>query len=158
MLGKTIVALASLTMAASPCGAQMQDFDDLGAFRGGASVGAYFRLPLTREAGRPARVQMGFRISAVRSHRDSFAPAGPVYESEALDLRVVGSSKPTLLVAGRPLSGLPKDRLNLGTGETVAIAAGGVAVLLLLAVAAGGGGLGDTCPTIEGRRDHCINP
>ena len=46
-----------------------------------------------------------------------------------------------------------------GSGGQTALIVGGVLVaVVVLALAAGGAGLGDTCPTIEGSRDHCINP
>jgi hypothetical protein len=134
----------------------MAEFNDIAAARGGASVGAYFRLPLTRENGRAPRAQIGLRVAAIRDHRNFSAPAGPVHQTDALDLRLVGTPKPTLLVAGRPPADLSRERLNLSTGATVGIVVGGAALLLLLAVAAAGPGF-PGCPTIEGRRDHCID-
>jgi len=155
MLSRIAAALAALVMAAGPCAAQMQDAGETGAFRGGASVGAYFRLPLTSQAGQPARAQIGLLVSAVRDHRDYRSPAAPVHQIDALDLRLTGgTSRPTLLIAGRPAADLGQQRLNLSTGATVAVVAGGAVLLLLLAAVAAGPGFPD-CPTIDGRRDHC---
>ena len=155
MLRRLATAAAATAMAASPCAAQMADFDHAAAFRPGASVGAYFRLPLARETGKTARAQIGVRVSAIRDHRNVFAPAAPVNQTDALDLRLVGTPKPALLVAGRPLADRQQQRLNLGTGETIAIAAGGAALLLLLAVVAAGPGFPD-CPAVGGSTDHCL--
>jgi hypothetical protein len=132
----------------------MANFEHATAFRPGASVGAYFRLPLAREPGKPARAQIGVRVSAIRDHRDFMAPAAPVHQTDALDLRLIGTSKPALLLAGRPVSDLQRERLNLGTGETIAIVAGGAALLLVLAVVAAGPGFPD-CPAVGGSKDHC---
>jgi hypothetical protein len=156
MLSRIVAALAAASMAASPCAAQMHEFNDTAAFRGGASVGAYVRLPLAREAGKPARAQIGLRVTAIRDHRDYLSPAGPVHQSDALDLRLTGTSKPVLLIAGRPASKLSKERLNLSTGATVGVVVGGAAVLLLLAVAAAGPGF-PPCPIIDGSDDHCTD-
>jgi hypothetical protein len=156
MLGRIVAPLATAMMVASPCSAQMQDFNETGAFRPGASVGAYFRLPLTHEAGKPARAQVGLRVSAIRDHRDQWSPRAAVHQADALDLRLIGTTRPTLLVAGRPAADLPRQRLNLSTGATIAIVAGGAA-LLLLAAAASSVASFPGCPTIGGSRDHCID-
>jgi hypothetical protein len=134
----------------------MPEFNDRGAVRNGASVGAYFRLPLAHQAGKPAKPQIGLRVSAIRDHRNQWSPRAAVHQADALDLRLVGAPKPTLLVAGRPAADLPRRRANLSTGATIAIVAGGAALLLLAAAAAAGPGFPD-CPTIGGSRDHCID-
>ena len=155
MLSRMATALAATSMAALPSAAQTANFEEATAFRPGASVGAYFRLPLSREAGRPARAQIGLRIAAIRDHRDFRAPGGLVHETDTLDLRLIGTPRPTLLVAGTPVADLPRERLNLGTGETIAIVAGSAAVLLLVAVLAAGPGFPD-CPAVGGSTDHCL--
>jgi hypothetical protein len=156
MLGRITTMIAAAMMAASPCAAQMADFEHSTAFRPGASVGAYFRLPLEAYGARRPRAQIGLRLSAIRDHRDRFSPDGPVRQSDAFDLRLSGMSGPSLLIAGRPVLGSRQDRLNLGTGETVALVAGGVGVLLLLAVVAAGPGFPD-CQPVGGNSDHCID-
>lgn len=156
MLGRLTTAVVATLVAASPSVAQMTNFEHANTFRPGASVGAYFRLPLSREAGKPARAQIGLRVAAIRDQRDYRSVAAPVDRTDALDLRLIGTSKPTLLIAGRPAADLPRERLNLSTGATVAIVAGGAALLLLLAAVAAGPGFPD-CPTVGGRRDHCID-
>lgn len=155
MLSRMATAVAATVIAATPAAAQMTNFEHATAFRQGASVGAYFRLPLAREAGKPARVQIGLRVSAIRDHRDFVDAAAPVHQADALDLRLIGTSKPALLVAGRPAADLQRERLKLGTGETIAIVAGGAALLLVLAVVAAGPGFPD-CPAVGGSTDHCL--
>jgi hypothetical protein len=147
MLGRMATAFAAAMMVASPSAAQMANFEHPGTFRPGATVGAYFRLPLEREGGN--------RVAAVRDQRDW--PAAPVQQADALDLRLIGNSRPTLLIAGRPAAQLPRERLNLSTGATVAIVAGGAVLLLLVAAAAAGPGFPD-CAPVGGQTDHCIDP
>lgn len=161
MLNRTMAAAAALMMAVSPCAAaaQTSHYQDLGAHRTGGSVGAYFRVPFGRANGERARPQFGVRMSAIHSYRDSLAPTGPVYQADALDLRLTDLRGATLLVAGRPVTDEEGRRLNaLGTAETIGLVAGGLLLLVVVAVAAGGAGFPDTCPTVDGRRDHCTNP
>ena len=155
MLGRMATAFAAAMVVASPSAAQMANFEHPGTFRPGATVGAYFRLPLEREGGRPARAQIGLRVAAVRDQRDW--AAAPVQQADAIDLRLIGNSRPTLLIAGRPAAQLPRERLNLSTGATVAIVAGGAVLLLLVAAAAAGPGFPD-CAPVGGQTDHCIDP
>ncbi|HEY0116408.1 MAG TPA: hypothetical protein VGB54_11860 [Allosphingosinicella sp.] len=160
MLSRIVMNVAAMAAALAPgAAAAMPQFDDPGAARRGASVGAYLRLPFSPGGERGARPQIGVRIAMVQTSSDPGAPTAAVRETDALDLRLSGAARPTLLIAGRPVLREHTQRMNaLGTAGTVGLVAGGVVLLLVVAVAAGGGGLGDTCPTIEGGRDHCIDP
>jgi len=52
-----------------------------------------------------------------------------------------------------------EHKSGLSTGSTLLIVGGVVVAVVAIALAAGGGaGFGDTCPVIDGSRDHCINP
>ena len=155
MLSRLATALAATGIAAGSSAAQVANFEQATSFRPGVSIGAYFRLPLTREGSRPGRAQVGLRVSAVRDHRDFMAPAAPVHQTDALDLRLIGANRPVLLVAGIPAGDLQRHRLRLGTGETIAIATGSAALILLVAVVAAGPGFPD-CPAVGGSQDHCI--
>jgi hypothetical protein len=124
----------------------------------GATVSAYLRIPFARRPSERLRPHLGMRMAVVHGAADSLAPAGRVDRADVLDLRLIGLTAPTLLVAGRPVTGRGTRLHALGTAETIAIGVGGVALLLVAAVVAGGGGFPDTCPTIGGNRDHCINP
>jgi hypothetical protein len=159
MLSRVVMAASATMLAICPAHAEpIPQFQEIAAQRTGAAVGAYLRLPFQRTAGRPARLQAGLRLSAIRHPSDSRGIPTEIRDTDVVDLRLAGLLQPTFLVAGRPLGDERNGRLNLGTGETIAIAGGGLLVLLVVAVSAGGGGLGDTCPTIGGSRDHCINP
>jgi hypothetical protein len=87
------------------------------------------------------------------------APAVPeACVPTGLEIGVGRSRKPALYVNGQNSAEL-QDRLAVkgSTGKTVLIV-GGVLLVLVVVVAAGGDGFGDTCPTVGGSRDHCINP
>ncbi|HEY0116616.1 MAG TPA: hypothetical protein VGB54_12940 [Allosphingosinicella sp.] len=160
MLSRIVMIVAAMAVAMAPgAAAAMPQFDDPGAAQRGALVGAYLRLPFSPTGQRGSRPQIGLRIAIVQSPADHRAATAALRQTDALDLRLSGGPRPTLLIAGRPVLREHNQRMNaLGTAGTVGLVAGGVVLLLVVAVAAGGGGLGDTCPTIEGRRDHCINP
>ena len=67
---------------------------------------------------------------------------------------------PQVFMQGRRTASPVQTRLGLGGsgGQTVLIVGGVLVALIVVALAAGGAGPGDTCPTINGSRDHCINP
>ena len=130
-LGKSLAFAAACSMAATPCSAaDLTQFDDRGARRSGAGVGAYFRVPLGGvRAGEP---QAGMRLTVTHDYRDARAPTAPVFQGETFDLRLVGERRPTLYFAGRPVTGEQARRANLtGVGTIVTVA--------ILAAAAVGG-------------------
>ena len=147
--------LAVTTMIVSPCAAQMPQFEERGVSQRGAAVGAYFRIPFEGRGGRRSRPQLGMRVTSIQSERDYRAPTTPIREAEAFDLRLSGMAKPTLLIAGRQVLGQREERVNLSTGATIALAAGGLGLLLLVAVVAAGPGFPD-CEPVGGNSDHCI--
>lgn len=154
-----IAAAAGFMAAASPCAAaDMSRFADMEPARVGASVSAYLRIPFVRSSSERSRPHWGMRMSVIHSQQDSLTRAGQRDRADVLDLRLTGMASPTLLVAGRPVTGRGRRLNALGTAETIVIGVGGAAVLLVVAVVAGGGGFPDTCPTVGGQRDHCINP
>ena len=155
MLAKAVFVAALCSVIASPCrAADIPGPTDLGAPRSGAAAGIYFRLPLSRSASGRSSPQFGFRLSAVHDYRGARAPAAPVYRADALDFRLSPGSQPALLVGGQPVNRRDRERLNLSTGATIAVAGGGVLLLLLIATVAAGPGL-PGCPTIGGSTDHC---
>ena len=159
MLMKAISAAAALCMIASPCvAAEFPDFQEAGARRSGVAGGVYVRLPLGRSAAASSAPQVGLRVSGIQDYRDARSGTAMVREVDAVDFRLAGSARPTLLIAGQPVERLARERLNLSTGATIAVAGGGLLLLVVIAAAAGGGGFGDTCPTVGGNRDHCIDP
>lgn len=157
---KRIIAVAAcLTTASGPCAAaDISPLTNSESARMGATVSAYLRIPFVRRPNERLRPHLGMRMAVVHSARDSLVPARRADRADVLDLRLTGLTAPTLLVAGRPVTGRGTRLHALGTAETIAIGVGGVAVLLVAALVAAGGGFPDTCPTVGGQRDHCINP
>ena len=161
MLTRLTAAIALVATATTPGIAQTAPaaaFAETASPRHGATIGAYFRIPLDRRSDRPTRPQLGFRIAAVQDNRDAVTKRGSVTDRDVLDFRLSGTARPTLLIGGTPVTGPTARRLNaISTGEAIAIGGGVVLVLLVVALAAGGGGFGDTCPVIDGDRSHCID-
>jgi hypothetical protein len=128
MLKTAIAFTAACSMAASPClAADLAGFDEVGARRSGAGVGAYVSVPLGGP--RSGRTQAGLRLTVSHDYRDATAQTAPVIRSEALDLRLIGDREPTLYMAGRPLTGEQARRNNLtgvGTLVTVVVIAAAV--------------------------------
>ena len=151
--------IVALAVAAAPSVASaMEVSGEIGHHQSGASAMAYLRLPFGGTRDQPRGPQLGVRVAALQSYRDARAPTGPVYQADALDLRLTAHARPTLLVAGQRLSTSPRRLNALGTAGTIALVGGGVLLLVLVAAAVGGAGFGNTCPTVGGSRDHCINP
>ena len=128
MLKTAIASAAACSMAASPClAADLAGFEETGARRSGAGVGAYVALPFGGP--RSGRTQAGLRLTVSHDYRDAAAQTAPVIRSDAFDLRLVGDREPTLYLAGRPVTGEQARRNNLtgvGTLVTVVVVAAAV--------------------------------
>lgn len=132
MIRNLLALTAAGAMAASPCvAADFADFDEPGARRSGAGVGAYVEIPLSGP--RAGRTQAGLRLTVSHDYRDARAQTAPVVRADALDLRLVGDRETTLYMAGRPVTGEEARRNNL-LGP-----AGSVIGLVVLAAAIVGG-------------------
>ena len=112
MLRKLIALAAAGSMAASPClAADFAQFQDTGARRSGAGLGAYVEIPFSGP--RSGRTQAGLRLNVTLDYRDARSQTAPVVRGEAFDLRLVGDRQPTLYMAGRPVTGEEGRRANL---------------------------------------------
>lgn len=133
MLKTIAAAAAALSLVAAPCSAaELIDQKDPGARRSGASLGAYVRLPLgPRHAGERGP-SAGLRLTAVHDYRTAGAPRATLIESDTLDLRLLGSKKPALYLAGVPVGDETRRRHNLNGVNTV------VTIVILAAAAVGG--------------------
>lgn len=126
-------AVAALSLLAAPSSAaELIDHKDPGARRSGATFGAYYRVPLGAGPGGRSGPAAGLRLTAVHDYRNPGAPRAAMIESDALDLRLTGSKKPALYVAGLPVSGEARRRYNLTGVNTV------VTVVVLAAAVVGG--------------------
>lgn len=128
MLNKAIAIAAACSMAASPClAADLAGFEETGARRSGAGVGAYVEVPFGGP--RSGRTQAGLRLTVSHDYRDDAARTARVIRGDAFDLRLVGDREPTLYMAGRPVTGEEAQRNNLtgiSTLVTVAVVAAAV--------------------------------
>jgi hypothetical protein len=119
---------AACSMAATPClAAELTQFNDSGARRSGAGLGAYVSIPLG--GARDGRPQAGMRLTVTHDYRNAQAQSAPVVRADTFDLRLIGDRRPTLYVAGQPVTGEQARRNNLtgvGTLVTVAIVAAAV--------------------------------
>jgi hypothetical protein len=126
-------AVAAFSLLAAPCNAaELIDHKDPGARRSGAALGAYVRLPLGARPDGERGPVAGLRLTAVHDYRTAGAPKADLIESDTLDLRLLGSSKPALYLAGVPVGGEERRRQNLTGASTV------VVVVLLVGAAVGG--------------------
>jgi hypothetical protein len=132
---RNLLAFAAATMiAANPCLAAELPAQggDIGARRSGAALGAYFRLPLGPRANEGSRPAAGLRLTAVHDYRTAGAPRASLIESDTLDLRLLGTKKPALYLAGVPMSEKERQRRNLTGASTV------IVVVVIAAAAVGG--------------------
>ena len=133
MLGRLAAAAAAFSLAASPCAAaELVDYRDPGVRRSGAALGAYVRLPLGARPDGHRGPAAGIRLAAVHDYRTAGAPRAALIESDTLDLRLLGSKKPALYIAGKPMGGEAGRRRNLRGAGTV------VLVALVIGAAVGG--------------------
>ncbi|MGZ8999135.1 MAG: hypothetical protein ACXW2T_09800, partial [Allosphingosinicella sp.] len=108
MLIRLVGAFALLSTAMTPSFAQsasFAQFPQAASPRNGALAGAYLRVPLDRHGNRAVRPQAGLRIAASQDYRDPNSGQGSVINRDAFDLRLTGMSRPTLLLAGTPMTG-----------------------------------------------------
>jgi hypothetical protein len=133
MLRHFAAAAAALSLLATPCpAAELVDYKEPSARRSGASLGAYVRLPLGTRADRSRGPAAGFRLTAVHDYRSAGAPRAALIESDAIDLRLLGSKKPALYLAGVPASEKQRRKQNLTGVSTVVVA------VVIVAAAVGG--------------------
>lgn len=133
MLKHIAAAAAALSLVATPCGAaELVDQKDPGARRSGAALGAYVRLPLGAQPSRERRPSAGLRMTAVHDYRNAGAQRALFVESDTIDLRLLGAKKPTLYLAGVPVTGEEGRKRQL-TGVSTA-----VTVVILVAAVVGG--------------------
>jgi hypothetical protein len=133
MLKRLAAAAAAFSLAAAPCGAaELVEFKDPGARRSGAALGAYVKLPLGASLAERRGPAAGLRLTAVHDYRTAGAPRAALIESDTLDLRLIGSKRPALYLAGVPVGGEEGRRQNLTGVSTV------VVVVVIAAAAVGG--------------------
>lgn len=126
-------AAAALSLIAAPCSAaELVDQRDPGARRSGAALGAYVRIPLGARAEGQSGPAAGLRLTAVHDYRNAGAPRAALIEKDTLDLRLLGSKKPALYLAGVPLGDKERRRHNLNGVNTV------VTIVIIAAAAVGG--------------------
>lgn len=136
MIARVIAFAAACTMAATPClSAELPNYDSRGERHSGAMAGAYFRIALSPGKGVKPGPQAGFRLAMTHDYRTASAPGASLVQADALDLRLTGNEKPTLYLAGRPVTGKEAQKMNMSTAGTIALV--GVGVLLLVVVAYG---------------------
>lgn len=122
-----------------------------------AYAGLSFRLPLRAEGRSKPLVRLQARLDAAR--RGVGSDALPDLRPTGLELGLLETGKPALFVNGRSTADVQRQLGLGGSGGQTALVVGGVLLaVVVIAVAAGGGGMGDTCPTVDGSRDHCIDP
>ncbi len=127
------LAAAALSLVATPCGAaELVDQKDPGARRSGAALGAYVRLPLGAQPSRQRGPAAGLRLTAVHDYRNADAQRATFVESDTIDLRLLGGKKPTLYLAGVPVTG-EEGRKHKLTGVSTL-----VTVVIIAAAAVGG--------------------
>ena len=155
VIGCGAAVLAAGIMIAQPCAAQSINSADFER-----PPSAFAGINLTLPLGTTARPKPSVRLQFTADYgsRDRAYPSQN-FKPRGLEIGLLETGKPTLFLNGRQTFNSP-NRLGMGgSGSQTALIVGGVLVAaVVLAVAAGGSGLGDTCPTINGSRDHCINP
>ena len=104
-----LAAFALLTAQAAPAAEWGAD----GGRHSGVFAGAYVRLPLTGPRAAPSPARAGLRLSVVHQYRDAGAPLRR-YEADALDLRFGADARPSLHLAGQPLTA---DRFGYADDE-----------------------------------------
>jgi|GEM_PF-2097509 len=154
-IGVTAV-LVAIACLSQPCAANT-GHTALFVQRPAEYVGLGIQLPLgTRSKPKPTmrlQVRLGYRA------QDQANASAPIYRPKGLEFGLSRTGQPALFFNGETAMNA-QTRLGFGgSGSNTALIIGGVLLaVVVVAVAAGGAGLGDTCPTVEGSRDHCINP
>lgn len=104
MIGRALAFAALAGVVAAPCAAaDLNLAADPAERRSGAAAGVYLAVPFGGE--RSGRAQGGLRLRMTHDYRDAAARPVRSASTDALELRLVGDSRPTLYVAQRPLTG-----------------------------------------------------
>lgn len=154
-IGSAAGTVAAGLLVAQPCAAQSVDTRQ---FARPASAFAGVSLSMALAPASKPKPVLRLRFAADPGSRDGKNP-NTDFMPRGLEIGWLDSGKPALFVNGRTAVDA-RDQLGLGGsgGQTALIIGGVLVAVVVLAVAAGGAGPGDTCPTIGGSRDHCINP
>lgn len=149
-----VLAIAGL-LAAQPCAAQSAN---AARFERPVSAFAGVNLTLAIDPAIKAKPSVRLQFTADPGSEDGTIPSMD-FRPRGLEIGLLETGKPAVFVNGRSAAKV-QDELDFGGsgGQTALIVGGVLVAVVVLAVAAGSSGLGDTCPTIEGSRDHCINP
>jgi hypothetical protein len=149
-LGAAIIAAGFI--AAQPCAAASGYSERSSS----AFAGLNIRMPLGEARARPvARLQFtaGYNLRDVRSGSTE------TFRAKGLEIGAARNGKPNFYLNGHSTADMQRRfGANGSTGSTLLIVGGVLLAVVVIAVAAGGAGMGDTCPVIDGSRDHCINP
>lgn len=154
-LTKWAAAAAAMTLLAQPCVAA--DFTQDSQVRLGTPA-AFAGVKLNwnfgqRESARPtARLQ----LTTAQRLRNPVSGEITTLRPSGFEFGASKAGKPTLYFGGHDQAEFQR-KLGL-SGGTTALIVGGVLVGVIIIALAAGSGPGDTCPTYEGSRDHCINP
>lgn len=150
-IGTAAVVLAAGLLAAQPCAAQGVNATQ---FERPVSAFAGISLRWTFDSAAEPKPSVRLQFSA-----DPGSSAGTDFRPRGLEIGLRDTGKPALFVNGRSAA-VAQSELGLGGsgGQTALIVGGVLIAVVLIALAAGGAGPGDTCPTIGGSRDHCVNP
>ena len=128
--GLLIAAAAALAASPSPA-AGHPAVGPYGAWRHGAVVGAYLSLPFDGMAPRPVRAGLRFRLAYAPDR--ATGAFGESVEADLVDLSFSHAADATLLIGGLAVTGRKAANLEAGSGETVALVAGGLAAAGLTA-------------------------
>ncbi len=158
-MGKAIIVIASalaVLATAPPAAAQPLHLAEFDQHRP-AFAGLNLRLPL----GAVAQPRPVLRLQVVADHsaQQRRDPSSQRLRPKGFEIGLSSTGRPALFVNGQPASDA-QNRLGMGDtgGNRLLIVGGVVLAVVVIAVVAGGAGPGDTCPTVNGSRDHCINP
>jgi hypothetical protein len=157
LLKSGAAVFAAAIFAAQPCAAA-DDIRDSGA--GDRSVAAFAGMSLRLPVGEARRARPTARLQFTTSYavRDARTGSTATFRAPGLEIGAGKAGKAAFFLNGEKAADV-QGRMGLGgTGTTLLVVGGVLLGVVVVALAAGGAGIGDTCPIINGSRDHCINP
>jgi hypothetical protein len=155
-LGSNVAAAAMLALVAQPCLAA-ENYREAPVRMG--APGGFAGVRLHWSVGEGVRAKPTARLQMTTTQRLHNPVTGEISTTRAsgFELGLARAGKPALYFGGHDQAEVNR-KLGLSGGTTALIIGGVVIGLVVIALAAGGAGPGDTCPEVNGSRDHCINP
>jgi hypothetical protein len=128
LIARALAFAAAAGIAAAPCtAADLDQVQNMGERRSGATGGVYFAVPFGGE--RSGRSQAGLRLQMTHDYRDAAGQRLRTVSADTFELRLLGERQPTLFVADQRVTGREARHNLFGAAGVLNLVVIGLAVV-----------------------------